>query len=383
LAGSYLARYRYAAFGSPVAYLTDLRRADFLDHTSLIKGEHSPTGHDLHVFNTFALSWGKLDSANPVDETTRRALVCASCFAAGEPIPRELLKASMGVKVETIELDRLVEDAFGRALELGLLEERADGALALHRLLGAFIRGEAGSELASALDAVEQTVMEIAARLNEEGCPARLALWRSHLRAIAEAAAERGSARARRLLNELGYHLRMVAEFADARMTYERALAIDEKVYGPEHPTVAVNVNNLGNVLQALGELAGARKAYGRALLIDERVYGREHPNVAKRVNNIGSVLRDLGELAEARAAFDRALVIDEKVYGPEHPKVAIRLNNVGEVLRELGDLGGARAAYERVLAIFKARLPADHPNIRIVQDNLESLNLKKASETS
>jgi len=31
----------------------------------------------------------------------RRALVCGSCFAAGEPIPRELLKMSVGFEGDT------------------------------------------------------------------------------------------------------------------------------------------------------------------------------------------------------------------------------------------------------------------------------------------
>ena len=371
LAGSYLERYRFASFGSPASYLTDLRRSDLLGHKSLIEGEYSPTGHELHVANTFALSWGKLDPANRIDEMARRALVCASCFAAGEPVPRELLKASAGIQGDAVEADRLVEDAFGRALGLGLMEERADGALALHRLLRVFIRREAGSELSSALDAVEQTVFDVAARLNREGYPARLTPWRSHLRVIAEGAAERGSARSGGLLNELGTHLRIVAEFPDARAAYERELAIDEKVYGREHPEVAIDVNNLGNVLHDLGDLPGARAACERALAIDEKVYGRDHPSVARDVNNLGGVLQDLGDLPGARAAFERALAIDEKVYGSEHPNVAIRVNNLGDVLRVLGDLPGARAAFKRALAIDEKAYGPEHPRVATDVNNL------------
>ena len=50
--------------------------------------------------------------------------------------------------------------------------------------------------------------------------------------------------------------LRDQGELAEARECFERALKIDEKVYGPDHPTVAIDVNNLGLVLQALGKLA-------------------------------------------------------------------------------------------------------------------------------
>jgi tetratricopeptide (TPR) repeat protein len=59
---------------------------------------------------------------------------------------------------------------------------------------------------------------------------------------------------------------------------------------------VATIVNNLGLGLKDLGELQEARKCFERALKIDEAVYGPDHPVVATRVNNLGGVLKDLGE---------------------------------------------------------------------------------------
>ena len=265
LAGSYLERYRYATSGHPAVYLAELQSAELTHRSlSLVEGENdgesSPTEHELHVAHTFAFSWDQLNPDYPADALARRLLLYASCFAGGEPIPRDLLKASIGVTEAAVELERQAEDALGRALSLGLLEERADGALVLHRLLGAFVRRAAAGELPAALDAVEGTIEEAAGRLNQAGYPAPLTAWRAHLRAVAEAVAVRESAQAGVLLNELGYHLQSVAEFADARTALERALTIDEKVYGPEHPNVAIRVNNLGRVLQDLGDLAGRRR---------------------------------------------------------------------------------------------------------------------------
>jgi tetratricopeptide (TPR) repeat protein len=82
-------------------------------------------------------------------------------------------------------------------------------------------------------------------------------------------------------------------------------------------------------VLRALGDLAGARAAYERALAIDERAFGPDHPNVATDVNNLGSVLQDLGDLAGARAAFERALRILEKFLPPEHPYIRTARGNL------------------------------------------------------
>jgi len=172
-------------------------------------------------------------------------------------------------------------------------------------------------------------------------------------------------------VNNLGGVLRDLGDHAGAKAAFERALFIDEAVYGPDHPEVAIDVNNLGGVLQDLGDHAGAKAAYERALTIDEAVYGPDHPNVAIRVNNLGGVLQDLGDHADAKAAFERALTIDEAVYGPDHPEVAIDVNNLGGMLRDLGDHAGAKAAFERALRIDEAVYGPDHPNVAIRVNNL------------
>ena len=60
-----------------------------------------------------------------------------------------------------------------------------------------------------------------------------------------------------------------------------RALAIDEKTYGADHPEVAIRFNNVAELLQATNRLAEAEPLIRRALAIDEKSYGADHPNVA------------------------------------------------------------------------------------------------------
>ena len=104
-------------------------------------------------------------------------------------------------------------------------------------------------------------------------------------------------------VNNLGNVLQDLGDLAGARAALRaRADHRRARSTAPTTPTVATDVNNLGSVLQDLGDLAGARAAFERALTIDERVYGPDHPAVATDVNNLGSVLQDLGDLAGARA---------------------------------------------------------------------------------
>jgi hypothetical protein len=48
---------------------------------------------------------------------------------------------------------------------------------------------------------------------------------------------------------------------------------------GAEHLDTAASLNNLGGLLQTVGDLAGARPLYERALAICERVLGPDHPS--------------------------------------------------------------------------------------------------------
>jgi tetratricopeptide (TPR) repeat protein len=167
-----------------------------------------------------------------------------------------------------------------------------------------------------------------------------------------------------------------VKDLVIAKTHYERALAINERAYGPNHPTVANNLNNLGNVLVALSDSTGAKVHFERALAINEMFYGADHPTVASIINSLGSVLKRLGDLEGARKYFERALTIDEKFYGPKHPIVALRINNIGRVLQELGNNGEARTLYIKALSIFRDTLGENHSYTLIVQSNLDSVSL-------
>ena len=116
------------------------------------------------------------------------------------------------------------------------------------------------------------------------------------------------------LLDRAGTHLRVQAQLTDAKALLERALAIDEAAYGPDHPDVGRDLNNLAAILRGLGDLAGARALQERALGIAEAVYGPDHPDVGTALNNLAQILQDLGDLAGARPLQERALAIAEAV---------------------------------------------------------------------
>ena len=183
-----------------------------------------------------------------------------------------------------------------------------------------------------------------------------------------------------RLSSLLGQVLLVKGDLHGALRYSERALKIDEQVYGPDHPDVAIDANSIGQILKEKGDLDGALRYSERALKIDEKVYGPDHPMVAIFVNNIGQILQAKGDLDGALRYGERALKIDEQVYGSGHPKVAVRTNNIGLILKGQGDLDGALRNSERALKILEKTLGKNNPTTKIVAANLAKIKRERGN---
>eukprot|EP00959_Pyramimonas_sp_CCMP1952_P303380 6348928-Pyramimonas_sp.AAC.1 len=62
-----------------------------------------------------------------------------------------------------------------------------------------------------------------------------------------------------------------------------------------------------------MGKYDDALPLYGRSLAIDEKVYGKEHPEVATDLNNLAVLYENMGKYDDALPLYERSLAIDEK----------------------------------------------------------------------
>jgi Tetratricopeptide repeat len=97
----------------------------------------------------------------------------------------------------------------------------------------------------------------------------RCALLTPHLIASCEMEMADAVANAERaeLLNRGGLYIHGRAIYPEARLLYERSLAIREKVFDSEHPDTATSLNTLARLLREQGDLTGARPLMERALV--------------------------------------------------------------------------------------------------------------------
>jgi tetratricopeptide (TPR) repeat protein len=183
---------------------------------------------------------------------------------------------------------------------------------------------------------------------------------------------------AARLLNQAGLYLSERGRIARAEPLFQRALAIKEKVLGPDDPSLATTLNNLATLYNRQGKYAEAGPPLERALAIFEKALGPDHPDVAASLTSLGFVQSEQGGCAQAEPLLKRALAIKKKALGPDHPDVATSLNNLAALFDDQGKYKQAEPLYRRALAIDKKALGANHPGVARDLNNLALLNAKQ-----
>jgi len=106
----------------------------------------------------------------------------------------------------------------------------------------------------------------------------------------------------------------------------ERALAIDEKVYGRDHPELAADMSNLAGLLEAQvralrvarptvaqGEHDEAEPLYVRSLEIRKNALGGNHPDVAQSLRDLALLLWRTGRSQEAIPLQEKAIAIRKR----------------------------------------------------------------------
>jgi tetratricopeptide (TPR) repeat protein len=270
--------------------------ARLLDDARHAPGEY----HDgLTVAKTFALAIAEAAKLHAAAEP----LIVHAALLAPEPIPLFLFSEALekfGEPLATTLTGDGLDEAVAALRSFALVDretivDERDASITtdtirLHRLVreiaAARREGEPRDTLRRVLVAALVAVYPNDGYDNPASWP-RCGLLTPHLLAgceteMADAATKAECANP---LQRAGNYFHGRGTYLAAQPLYERALAIREKVLGPEHPETASSLNNLALLLQAQGDLAGARPLFERALAIREKVLGREHPDTASSLS--------------------------------------------------------------------------------------------------
>ncbi|HIP70184.1 MAG TPA: tetratricopeptide repeat protein, partial [Anaerolineae bacterium] len=224
------------------------------------------------------------------------------CFLAPDDIPLEVITAhtdALPAELAAALGDELARDDALAALAAYSLAAKEDGLLTMHRLVQTVARDRMGEERAKVWAKAAVDLLYEAYNFD----PHDMETWDAcgqllpHIRAAVNLADEWGVAinRTAYLNNAAGFYLQHYGSLEEARPYCEQALAICQKVLGPDHPHTAASLNNMGYLLRAMGRPEEARRYYEDALAICQKVLGPEHPDTASSLNNMGYLLQAMG----------------------------------------------------------------------------------------
>ncbi len=102
----------------------------------------------------------------------------------------------------------------------------------------------------------------------------------------------------------------------------ERAVRIDEKNLGPDHPDTALQLENRADLLNVAGQFSEAAAFAHRALSVWERELGPDHPYTANALTILGRSCLGLVNVRDAVSTLERAYAIRQR-FDPEPSRLA------------------------------------------------------------
>jgi tetratricopeptide (TPR) repeat protein len=207
------------------------------------------------------------------------------------------------------------------------------------------------------------------------------------------------------LLGTIGRVYGSLGLYPDAIALQREALESRRKLFGPQHPEVALAMAGLGDALREQGELAEAETYLAQALAMQRDLLGSRAVELAPTLMALGqlaqqrgsldaaerfleqgldiyrqhqmlqrseaaSMFNDLAGLALQRGQYDRAaalyktaLDIDRTALGQDHPHVAMHIQNLAVTLQQQGKLAEAAPLYRQSVDLLQRVLGANHPH--------------------
>ncbi len=185
------------------------------------------------------------------------------------------------------------------------------------------------------------------------------------------------------LYNNLGELYRVMGDYERAEPALTKAVnSSPENSYA-----AATSLNNLALVQKAIGKYAEAEISYKKALDVYKFLNKTNHPDYTNPLNNLGELYRTMGRTQEAANAFLEVIEIRKKLLGTDHPNYANGLNNLALLESEVGNFEGAEQHFLECKEIYKKILGEKHRFYANCLNNLAFVykatgKLEKAEET-
>jgi tetratricopeptide (TPR) repeat protein len=133
-------------------------------------------------------------------------------------------------------------------------------------------------------------------------------------------------------VSNLGIALLEAGDPAEAEVKLMEALAIDERLLGEDHPSLALLLTQVAAAKRDTGDTAAAIEYLKRALATHRAHFGDNHPGTATTLSGLGTVYLLREEWVEAAPVLEQAIALVEQTYGPDSRELSIDLFQLGLV---------------------------------------------------
>jgi eukaryotic-like serine/threonine-protein kinase len=150
-------------------------------------------------------------------------------------------------------------------------------------------------------------------------------------------------------------------EYEEAETALLKAKSIDEHLLGTDDFQLVFTLGPLGTIELQLGRVDQALALEQRALDLQTRHAGLNHPVAPGILEALGDVSKKKGDLRSAIADYRRALAIREHLMGPDNVEVGESLVKLGSALGEAHQTKEATSLLTRAVALRQRESEA-HP---------------------
>jgi tetratricopeptide (TPR) repeat protein len=156
----------------------------------------------------------------------------------------------------------------------------------------------------------------------------------------------------------LAEQLHLAGDFTESEKVYERALEIQRRRRGADHPDLVTSLRGLARLHLSRGNVMAAEVHFRQALEICSNGLGDNHRNTAESLSDLASLRQQLGDLLTADALFRRALAIRRECLGMDHHETLTSQHNLALVQAGRGETAEAADLLEKTVALTEPGSP-------------------------
>lgn len=145
---------------------------------------------------------------------------------------------------------------------------------------------------------------------------------------------------------------------ANVRLALERA----ERVYGPDHPRLALPLSVLGYAMRRRGDLDGAIETHRRAYRLSEAAFGRDYKSTLAHQNSLALALADAGRTEEAVELLNGLAEAYLRIDGPGSRRAGETYQNLATLQVRAGGYEAALHSLDRAEPLLALSLPETAP---------------------